>query len=126
MAADILLNVFMIMMIYLLAQTCTKYREKHLCVRIPAVLFPMMRPGQARGFTASAEEEAQLFGFLYFLLVAMPAELVLGLCLVLRMMGNPLYDGLIRAALIVVFAAFAVWMVLTIAWDILIAPFLKK
>ncbi len=126
MAADVLVTIFIMVFLYLLAQTCTKYREKHPSIRIPAILFPMMRFGRARGFTASAEEEAQLLGFLYFWLIAMPAELVLGICVFLRIMGNPLYDTLVRSTVSAVFAVFLAWMLLTIAWDILIAPFMKK
>lgn len=126
MAADVLVTIFVMVFLYLLAQTCTNYREKHPSVRIPAILFPMMRPGRARGFTASAEDEAQLLGFLYFLLIAMPAELMLGVCLLLRIVENPLYDTLIRTTLTVVFVVFVVWMLLTVAWDILIALFMKK
>ncbi len=126
MAADVLVTIFIMVFLYLLAQTCTKYREKHPSIRIPAILFPMMRFGRARGFTASAEEEAQLLGFLYFLLIAIPAELVLGICVFLRIMENPLYDTLVRSTVSIVFAAFLAWMLLTVAWDILIAPFMKK
>ena len=126
MAADVLVTIFVMAFLYLLAQTCTKYREKHPHIRIPAILFPIMRFGRARGFTASAEDEAQLLGFLYFLLIAMPAELVLGVCVFLRIMGNPLYDMLTRSTVSIVFAAFLIWMLLTVAWDILIAPFIKK
>ncbi len=126
MAADILLTLFLICCIYMLAQFCTRYRKKHLSIRIPSFLYFVMRPTQAKGFTQSHDDDAQLLGFLYFWLIAMPSEAVYVLCIVLRIAASPLYDTLVKATLEIDMMLAIVWLVLTIVWEILIAPFLKE